>query len=191
MGVIHAVLVRLSDAILDQSTEDLIEEARGEAETVTERQPLSTTDAHALGLPDDVVLGQTHPADLLRLLDVWAEKPLEAALDALTEAQRAWSGRAARVGLNAEFELDATWLRRCWQSSRRSVMGPNQADREEARERAAWHLEKALQLVRGVYLVESGFFSGPDGSPHLMDTTLAAVRATPERYALVFFMYHG
>jgi hypothetical protein len=192
MQVIHTILVEFPPADLMGTSAEMGESAVDAAEAVTGpyaqqaydyRERLSDADAQVCGAPAAVVLGLRQADLFLALLMKWADKPLDAALARLAHAQATGGGQAMTV--------DADWLHRLWQGGRHPApLSSPAGETQRARDLQTWHLIKALQLASGLYLAESGFFSGPDGSVHLQDETLAAVRATPERYALVFWNYH-
>ena len=193
MHEIHAILVQVPDFALTGTPEELVEAAQEEAEGLVDpyyeqawdrRECLTGEEADDAGLPCSVIVGQTQPDLLFTTIEAWADKPLNAALSHLDDARTLYK--------DSYTTIDADLLRQVWHDGRHpvpvveDVAWPRQRDRDLR----MWHLIKALQLASGLYLVESQFFSGPDGSPQLQDETWAAVRAHPERYALVFLDYH-
>jgi hypothetical protein len=101
------------------------------------------------------------------LVEEWARKPLEAALQVATRALE-----EGPLVINEEF------VRRAWEAMR-------QKDSWEL-----WcelsYLKRMLEMLLGGYLFDSQFYSVPDESTILKEETLQEVRKAPERFALVF-----
>lgn len=150
-----------------------------------------------------VVLGSKEPDQFRELLARFKERPLEAALDELRylladdTGWRPWEELHADPNLielsaltpppkpNQVFsgrlrsrtvEVDEKLLCQIWHTQTNCLL--------------AYRLQKALRLADGEYCFDSHFYSVPDASAKISETTLQDAMAHPEQYALAFSDYH-
>lgn len=206
MHALHCILVQLLENHDDY--EEMTKEARCLALDATEHYSFSVFDWResdagrwARHYPRrGVVLGAENRELFLELLEAWKDRPLTAASNYLEMSSGdRWAWRTeeelARDGavvfpnpLNGQDGkywsavpvalpvLDKNLLQDIW----------------EGKCSGSWvyNLAQALRLVDGNYVFDSQFYSVPDGSARIEESTLQDARENPEWYALVFLDYH-
>jgi len=177
MHYLHCILVHFDESIEGPTTEETVaEEARRLAVDATDgyyNQAFDWRAEDAGSWADQyprrgVVLGSVEPEQFITLLDEWRKKPVENALKYLEQVRADMSDSGKGLVVNEDL------LNRIWESD------------------GLWTfaLHRAVALVDGDYVIESQFYSVPDGSPKICDTTLKHAEEHPEEYALVFLDYH-
>lgn len=212
MHYLHCVLVRFEDTQPFeepiQMVEDLADEARRIAIAATEDyqgQVFDWRSEDAGRWADEfprrgVVLGLTDREQFLQLLEEWKDKPLQNALEYLNQVQGInWGWRTqeqlrkdgAQVFPSPQNGKDGLY----WSAipvSEGTLKINEKLLKEIWADPDVWAylVHSAVALVVGDYLIESQFYSVPDESPKISDTTLEDAKKHPEEYALVFLDYH-
>lgn len=211
MHSLHCILVETPDPKefeFEVENEEAFEEAfiaecRQEALTATEGDFGSAFDWRA----DDagswiedfpnrgVILGSADPGAFRKYLEDCKDQPLFAAKEIAESATR--SDRRYRTpeelvadgAICLDRPLENGW---CWSAVplQTPMVGPELIQAIWDNSTYWWKLSYAISLANGDYRSESEFYSVPDKSAKIEQTTFRDAMEKPEKYALVFLDYH-
>lgn len=209
MHYLHCILVHFDEPIEEPAAvETMTDEARRMALEATEdyyNQAFDWRSDDAGRWADEyprrgVVLGATDPEQFFTLLDKWRKKPLENVLKYLNQVRytkEKWRTKEQieKDGAVVLPEEDNRNGNLFWSAipvpEKELVISEDLFNRLwETADLWGFALHRAIALVVGDYVIESQFYSVPDESPKISDTTLEDAREHPEEYALVFPDYH-